>query len=96
MAGAAHEIRPARVLESRWRKIAARQWQQSGEAKRGRELIVEVSHSVGLWFGVGRRHASGDTVVVEWSTGFRRWAGVSKRRVSRHERQPVPVTGDTA
>jgi hypothetical protein len=28
------------------------------------------SHFVGLRLGVGRRHACGDTVVVEWSTDY--------------------------
>jgi hypothetical protein len=48
-----------------------RQWPQSGELLSGRTRIAEVeSHFVGLRLGVGRRHALGDTVVVEWNTDY--------------------------
>lgn len=48
-----------------------RQWPQSGELIRGRSRIADVeSHFVGLRLGVGRRHALGNTVVVEWSTDY--------------------------
>ena len=37
----------------------------------GRERIGEVeSHFKGLRLAVGRRHACGDTLVVEWSTDY--------------------------
>ena len=50
---------------------AVRQWPQSGELIRGSARIAEVeSHFVGLKLGVGRRHAIGDTLVVEWSTDY--------------------------
>ena len=71
MAEAAHETRLARVLGVPLAEDAVRQWPQSGEAIRGRERIAEVeSHFVGLRLGVCRRHACGDTVVVEWSTDY--------------------------
>jgi len=48
-----------------------RQWPQSGELLEGRARIGEVeSHFTGLRLGVGRRHALGDTIVVEWSTDY--------------------------
>src|SRR5262245_46266196 len=48
-----------------------RQWPQSGELIRGRTRIAEVeSHFEGLRLGVGRRHACGNTLVVEWSTDY--------------------------
>ena len=48
-----------------------RQWLHSGEVIKGRERIGEVeSHFAGLRLGVGRRHACGDTLVVEWSTDY--------------------------
>ena len=50
---------------------ALRQWPQSGEVITGRERIGEVeSHFEGLRLAVGRRHACGDTLVVEWSTDY--------------------------
>lgn len=50
---------------------AVRQWPQSGELIRGRDRIAQVeSHFVGLRLGVGRRHACGDTLIVEWSTDY--------------------------
>jgi hypothetical protein len=71
MAEAAHETRLARVLGVPLAEDAVRQWPQSGEAIRGRQRIAEVeSHFVGLRLGVGRRHACGDTMVVEWSTDY--------------------------
>ncbi|MDH6130526.1 hypothetical protein [Kitasatospora sp. GP82] len=49
----------------------ASQWPQSGELIRGMSRIAAVeSHFVGLQLAVGRRHACGDTVVVEWSTDY--------------------------
>jgi hypothetical protein len=48
-----------------------RQWPQSGERIEGWARIGEVeAHFVGLRLGVGRRHAVGDTLVVEWSTDY--------------------------
>jgi hypothetical protein len=48
-----------------------RQWPQSGEAIVGRARIAEVeSYFEGLRLAVGRRHACGDTLVVEWSTDY--------------------------
>jgi hypothetical protein len=48
-----------------------RQWPQSGERIDGRARIGEVeAHFVGLRLGVGRRHALGDTIIVEWSTDY--------------------------
>lgn len=59
------------MLGVRLSEDAVRQWPQSGELIRGRSRIAEVeSHFVGLRLGVGRRHACGDTVVVEWSTDY--------------------------
>jgi ketosteroid isomerase-like protein len=50
---------------------AVRQWPQRGELLRGRRRIAEVkAHFAGLRLGVGRRHALGDTVVVEWGTDY--------------------------
>jgi hypothetical protein len=60
-----------RILGVGLAEDAVRQWPQSGELIRGRARIAEVeSHFVGLRLGVGRRHALGDTVVVEWSTDY--------------------------
>ena len=71
MAEVAHETRLARVLGVPLAEDAVRQWPQSGEAIRGRDRIAEVeSHFVGLRLGIGRRHATDDTVVVEWSTDY--------------------------
>lgn len=67
----AHETRLERVLGVPLAEDAVRQWPQSGEAVPGRTRIAEVeSHFVGLRLGVGRRHRSGDTLVVEWSTDY--------------------------
>jgi SnoaL-like domain len=71
MAEAADETRLARVLGVPLAEDAVRQWPQSGEAIRGRDRIAEVeSHFVGLRLGVGRGHACGDTIVLEWSTDY--------------------------
>src|ERR687897_3149267 len=70
MAEAAHETRLARVLGVPLAEDAVRQWPQSGEAIRGRARIAEVESHFGLRLGVGRRHACGDVVVVEWSTEY--------------------------
>jgi hypothetical protein len=71
MVQAAHETRLARVLGVPLAEHAVRQRPQSGEAIRGRDRIAEVeSHFVGLRLGIGRRHACGDTLVVEWSTDY--------------------------
>jgi SnoaL-like domain len=68
---AAHQTRLERILGVPLADDAERQWPQSGEVIRGRARIGEVeSHFVGLRLGVGRRHAHGDTVVVEWSTDY--------------------------
>ena len=67
----AHATRLERILGVGLTEDAVRQWPQSGELIRGRTRIAEVeSHFVGLRLGVGRRHALGDTVVVEWSTDY--------------------------
>jgi hypothetical protein len=72
----AHATRLERILGVGLTEDAVRQWPQSGELIRGRRRIAEVeSHFVGLRLGVGRRHALGDTVVVEWSTDYRRPSG---------------------
>jgi SnoaL-like domain len=68
---AAHQTRLERVLGVGLAEDAVRQWPQSGELIDGRARIGEVeSHFEGLRLGVGRRHALGDTVVVEWSTDY--------------------------
>ncbi len=68
---AAHQTRLERILGVPLAKDAVRQWPQSGEFIEGRARIGEVeSHFVGLRLGVGRRHALGDTIVVEWSTDY--------------------------
>lgn len=68
---AAYRTRLERILGVSLTEDAVRQWPQSGEAIRGRTRIAEVeSHFVGLRLGVGRRHACGDTLVVEWSTDY--------------------------
>jgi ketosteroid isomerase-like protein len=68
---APHRTRLERILGVTLADDAVRQWPQSGEVIRGRDRIGEVeSHFVGLRLGVGRRHAHGDTVVVEWSTDY--------------------------
>jgi hypothetical protein len=68
---AAYRTRLERILGVALTEDAVRQWPQSGEAIRGRTRIAEVeSHFVGLRLGVGRRHACGDALVVEWSTDY--------------------------
>jgi hypothetical protein len=68
---AAHQTRLERILGVPLADDAVRQWPQSGEVIRGRARIGEVeSHFIGLRLGVGRRHAQGDTVVVEWTTEY--------------------------
>jgi hypothetical protein len=68
---AVHQTRLERILGVRLAEDAVRQWPQSGERIDGRARIGEVeSHFVGLRLGVGRRHALGDTIVVEWSTDY--------------------------
>ncbi|MGH8925295.1 MAG: nuclear transport factor 2 family protein [Acidimicrobiia bacterium] len=50
---------------------AIRQWPQSGEAIEGRARIGEVeTHFEGLQLAVGRRHACGGTLIVEWSADY--------------------------
>jgi len=67
----ASRTRLERILGVRLAEDAVRQWPQSGELLEGRAHIGEVeSHFVGLRLGVGRRHALGDTIVVEWSTDY--------------------------
>jgi hypothetical protein len=67
----AYATRLERILGVGLTEDAVRQWPQSGELIRGRMRIAEVeSHFVGLRLGVGRRHALGDIVVVEWSTDY--------------------------
>jgi ketosteroid isomerase-like protein len=71
MPEALHQTRLERILGVPLTEDAMRQWPQSGEVIRGWERIAEVeSHFGGLRLGVGRRHACGDTVVVEWSTDY--------------------------
>jgi len=68
---AGHQTRLERVLGVPLAEDAVRQWPQSGELIRGSARIAEVeSHFAGLKLGVGRRHALGDTLVVEWSTDY--------------------------
>jgi hypothetical protein len=68
---AAHYTRLERILGVPLADDAMRQWPQSGEVIKGRERIGEVeSHFKGLRLGIGRRHACGDTLVVEWSTDY--------------------------
>jgi hypothetical protein len=68
---AASQTRLERILGVSLMDDAVRQWPQSGEVIRGRARIAEVeSHFVGLRLGVGRRHACGDALVVEWSTDY--------------------------
>jgi hypothetical protein len=68
---AAFHTRLEHVLGVPLAEDAERQWPQSGEVIRGRVRIAEVeSHFVGLRLGVGRRHACGQTLVVEWSTDY--------------------------
>jgi hypothetical protein len=68
---AAHQTRLERILGAPLAEDAVRQWPQSGERIDGRARIGEVeAHFVGLRLGVGRRHALGDTIVVEWSTDY--------------------------
>jgi hypothetical protein len=68
---AAHQTRLERILGVRLAEDAVRQWPQSGERIEGWARIGEVeAHFVGLRLGVGRRHAVGDTLVVEWSTDY--------------------------
>lgn len=67
----ASQTRLERILGVPLAEDAVRQWPQSGELLEGRARIGEVeSHFVGLRLGVGRRHAVGDTIVVEWSTDY--------------------------
>ena len=67
----AYHTRLERILGVPLAEDAVRQWPQSGERIDGRVRIGEVeSHFVGLRLGVGRRHALGDTIVVEWSTDY--------------------------
>ena len=67
----AHDTRLERILGVPLSDDALRQWPQSGEVVTGRERIGEVeSHFEGLRLAVGRRHACGDTLVVEWSTDY--------------------------
>jgi hypothetical protein len=67
----AHDTRLERILGVPLAGDAMRQWPQSGEVINGRERIGEVeSHFKGLRLAVGRRHACGDTLVVEWSTDY--------------------------
>jgi hypothetical protein len=71
MTEAAYGTRLERILGVPLAENAVRQWPQSGELIRGRARIAEVeSHFVGLRLGVGRRHACGDSLVVEWSTDY--------------------------
>src|SRR3954469_6266806 len=68
---AQHDTRLERILGVPVADDAVRQWPQSGEAIEGRARIAEVeSHFTGLRLGIGRRHACGDTLVVEWSTDY--------------------------
>ena len=65
----AHDTRLERILGVPLSDDALRQWPQSGEVVSGRERIGEVeSHFEGIRLAVRRRHACGDTLVVEWST----------------------------
>jgi hypothetical protein len=67
----AHDTRLERVLGVPLSDDAMRQWPQSGEVIDGRASIGEVeSHFEGLRLAVGRRHACGNTLVVEWSTDY--------------------------
>jgi hypothetical protein len=67
----AHATRLERILGVPLADNAVRQWPQMGEAIESRAQIAEVeSHFVGLRLAVGRRHACGDTLVVEWSTDY--------------------------
>ncbi|MCM2576585.1 hypothetical protein [Streptomyces meridianus] len=71
MTEAAHRTRLERILGVPLAENAVRQWPQSGEILHGRARIAEVeSHFAGLRLGVGRRHAGGDTLTVEWSTDY--------------------------
>jgi hypothetical protein len=71
MGEAPQETRLERILGVPLAEDAVRQWPQSGELIRGRARIAEVeSHFVGLRLGVGRWHACGNTLVVEWSTDY--------------------------
>jgi hypothetical protein len=68
---AGHDTRLERILGVPLAEDAERQWPQSGETIKGRDRIREVeSHFEGLRLGVGRRHRTGDTLVVEWSTDY--------------------------
>jgi hypothetical protein len=71
MPEADYQTRLERILGVSLAEDAVRQWPQSGEVIRGRARIAKVeSHFGGLRLGVGRRHACGDKVVVEWSTDY--------------------------
>lgn len=66
-----YQTRLERILGVPLAEDAVRQWPQSSERIDGRARIGEVEgHFVGLRLGVGRRHALGDTIVVEWSTDY--------------------------
>ena len=68
---AAHQTRLERILGVGLAEDAVRQWPQSGERIDGRARIGEVEvHFQGLRLGVGKRHACGDLIVVEWSTDY--------------------------
>jgi len=67
----AYQTRLERILGVPLAEDAVRQWPQGGALMEGRARISEVeSHFEGLRLGVGRRHALGDTIVVEWSTDY--------------------------
>ena len=67
----AQETRLERVLGVPLAASAVRQWPQSAEQVDGRERIAEVeSHFEGLRLAVGRRHRTGNVVVVEWTTDY--------------------------
>jgi hypothetical protein len=71
MAEAAYRTRLERILDVPLAEDAVRQWPQSGELLHGSARIAEVeSHFGGLRLGVGRRHACGDSLVVEWSADY--------------------------
>lgn len=71
MTEATYQTRLERILGVPLAESAVRQWPQSGEVIRGSARIAEVeSHFVGLRLGVGRRHACGGSLVVEWSSDY--------------------------
>ena len=89
-----YQTRLERILGVPLAEDAVRQWPQSGERIDGRARIGEVeAHFVGLRLGVGRRHALGDTIVVEWSTDYgdgRVYRNVSIAEL--HDGQAIRVT----